>query len=111
MNLFSDVTVDKVEGLEFINSRINFKTFGCSMLTLFRTSTGESWNGIMHELEDAGHLVAIPYFVSFVVMGTFIMLNLFIAVILENFAEAQSEDDMHLNNDHIELFGKLWREL
>ena len=113
MNLFSDVTVDKVEGLEFISSRINFSTFGYSMLTLFRTSTGESWNGIMHELEAEGHLVAIPYFVSFVVMGTFIMLNLFIAVILENFADAQSvsDTDKNFSYEHIEQFSKVWADL
>ena len=111
MNLFSDVTVDKVEGLEFISSRINFSTFGYSMLTLFRTSTGESWNGIMHELEAQGHLVAIPYFVSFVVMGTFIMLNLFIAVILENFADAQSVSDKHFSYEHIEEFSEVWADL
>jgi hypothetical protein len=111
MNLFADVTPANYDDLEFISDRNNFGSFGYSMLTLFRTATGESWNGLMHDLEAKGFSVALPYFVSFVVVGTFIMLNLFIAVILENFAEAQSEDDMHLNNDHIELFGKLWREL
>ncbi|GMH51784.1 hypothetical protein TrLO_g993 [Triparma laevis f. longispina] len=111
MNLFADVTPANYDDLEFITDRNNFSTFAYSMLTLFRTATGESWNGLMHDLEAKGHAVALPYFMSFVVIGTFIMLNLFIAVILENFAEAQNEDDFHLNNDHIEQFGKLWREL
>ena len=111
MNLFSDVTVDKVDGLEFIDSRINFATFGCSMLTLFRTSTGESWNGIMHELEAAGYFIAIPFFISFVVLGTFIMLNLFIAVILENFSDAQAVDENAFCHDHIEQFSLVWAGL
>ena len=83
MNLFSDVTVENFDGLEFINERTNFATFGYSMLTLFRTSTGESWNGIMHDLVIVGGIgTAVPFFVAFVVIGSFIMLNLFIAVIL-----------------------------
>jgi len=48
---------------------------------------------------------------SFVVMGTFIMLNLFIAVILENFADAQSVSDKHFSYEHIEEFSEVWADL
>ena len=44
MSLFGTVPED-----EFINENVNFKTFYLSMMTLSRASTGESWNGIMHE--------------------------------------------------------------
>ena len=66
MNLFSDVSVEGGCGprdCTMIDERSNFQTFGSSMLTLFRTVTGESWNGIMHDLGSAGHSVATPYFV------------------------------------------------
>merc|ERR550514_1558427 len=34
---------------------------------------------------DCGSTIAIPYFISFTIIGTFVMLNLVVAVILENF--------------------------
>lgn len=32
-----------------LNRHANFEHFGRALLTLFRMSTGESWNGIMHD--------------------------------------------------------------
>merc|ERR1712025_32678 len=63
---------------------------------LFRMSTGESWNGIMHDCfsnatcypgyEGCGNTtVSVIFFVSFMLIGAFVFLNLFIAVIIENF--------------------------
>lgn len=39
----------KVPDGEFIDHNVNFRSFYISMMTLFRASTGESWNGIMHD--------------------------------------------------------------
>lgn len=41
----------------YYNRHANFKTFSTSFLTLFRASTGESWNDIMHDItRDNGPL-------------------------------------------------------
>ena len=59
-------------------------------------SAGESWNGIMHDVMKPDDLVselaAYLYFSSFVVLGQFMMINLFVAVILENFEREFSSD-------------------
>jgi hypothetical protein len=82
---------------EFLNEHANFDNFGFAMFTLFRCATGESWNGIMHDLMprtpevncdssiegDCGSYFAIPYFVSFTFVGMFVMLNLLVAVLLD----------------------------
>lgn len=44
-SLFSQA---KFEG-EFINKNANFQTFYIGFMTLWRASTGESWNGLMHD--------------------------------------------------------------
>jgi hypothetical protein len=54
MNLFSDVTLENYPRSEFIDDRTNFNSFGASMLTLFRSATGESWNGVMYVRERSG---------------------------------------------------------
>lgn len=41
----------KVQLQENLNEHANFRYFWDAMLTLFRCTTGESWNALMH---DAG---------------------------------------------------------
>jgi hypothetical protein len=79
MNLFGEVEVDG----EIFNTFQNFRHFGTSMLFLFRVITGEQWSAAMHLLRDDGHAIAFPFFATFLVLTNFILLNLFIAVILE----------------------------
>jgi len=61
-----------------------------SLLTLFRVVTLEDWTDVMYNAMEM-HSMAWIYFVSFVVMGTFVVINLFIAVVLNNLDEAKAE--------------------
>ena len=58
-------------------------TLGLALLTLFRIVTLEDWTDVMYTAMDL-HPLAWIYFVSFVVVGTFVIINLFIAVVLNN---------------------------
>lgn len=108
MHLFGDL-----EAAEFLNEHANFNTFLNSMLVVYRMSTGESWNGIMHDCMAAGTVVTVFYFTSFVLLGQFIMLNLFVAVILENFERemAAAEDKHDIRPDDIERFAAVWQQV
>lgn len=61
-----------------------------SFLTLFRVVTLEDWTDVMYTAMEAMPWAWL-YFVSFVVMGTFVVMNLFIAVVLNNLDEAKTE--------------------
>ncbi|MGS2722862.1 ion transporter [Porticoccus sp. GXU_MW_L64] len=61
-----------------------------ALLSLFRIVTLEDWTDIMYTAM-AVKPWAWVYFVSFVVLGTFVMINLFIAVVLNNLDEAKAE--------------------
>jgi len=63
-------------------------TLGDSLLTLFRVVTLEGWTEVMYKAMEQ-HPLAWIYFVSFVLIGTFIAMNLFIAVILNNLEESK----------------------
>jgi len=65
-------------------------TLGLSLLTLFRVVTLEDWTDIMYTAMEIMPWAWI-YFVSFVVVGTFVIINLFIAVVLNNLEEAKAE--------------------
>jgi len=63
---------------------------GVALLTLFRIVTLEDWTDVMYTAMEM-HPLAWIYFVSFVIMGTFVIINLFIAVVLNNLEEAKAE--------------------
>jgi hypothetical protein len=47
------------------NEHANFSNFGKAMVTLFRMSTGESWNGIMHDVSKV-YPTAWIYFSTYI---------------------------------------------
>jgi len=102
MNLFGKVAYDQ-DG--FITETNNFQTVGRSMLLLFRVLTFDDWRGIMEgcmvqepqcseALDNCGSVLAVPFFVLFSIIGTFMMLNIFTAVILLNFQSAALDEGL-----------------
>ncbi len=91
------------------NDPIHFKDLQTSMLSLFRVVTLEDWTDIMYinmfGCENYGYDgnmdicvnskgvsgLSISYFVSFVLIGTMIFLNLFIGVIMNGMDEAKAD--------------------
>ncbi|MCR9276578.1 MAG: ion transporter [Pseudomonadaceae bacterium] len=69
---------------------VHWETLGISLLTLFRIVTLEDWTDVMYNAM-AGMPFAWVFFVSFVVLGTFVVINLFIAVVLNSLDEAKAE--------------------
>eukprot|EP00163_Fabomonas_tropica_P014779 TRINITY_DN2686_c0_g2_i1.p1 TRINITY_DN2686_c0_g2~~TRINITY_DN2686_c0_g2_i1.p1 ORF type:complete len:1526 (-),score=377.56 TRINITY_DN2686_c0_g2_i1:447-4610(-) len=103
---------------EYLNEHANFTHFGLAMLTLFRMATGESWNGIMYDCMvqepdcseaagDCGSRFAWIYFVSFMTLMFLVMVNLFIAVIIQNFSFLVEENTI-LSTDDYETFLRVW---
>lgn len=77
-----------------INEFMNFSNFSHAMLMLFRMTTGEDWNLVMYDCmltpadgciegETCGTILAPLYFVSFMMICSNIMINLFVLVILQ----------------------------
>lgn len=64
-------------------------TLGDALLTLFRVVTLEGWTEVMYKAMET-HPWSWVYFVSFVLVGTFIAMNLFIAVIINNLEESKA---------------------
>jgi len=68
----------------------HWSSLGLSLLTLFRIVTLEDWTDVMYTAMEMNSLAWI-YFVSFVIVGTFVVINLFIAVVINNLDEAKAE--------------------
>jgi voltage-gated sodium channel len=92
-----------------------FGTLGRSLYTLFQVMTLESWSmGISRPVMEA-HPYAWLFFVTFILVATFTMLNLFIAIIvnaMQTFQEEEHEETvqaLHETQEHIE--GELHAEM
>ena len=68
----------------------HWDNLGLSLLTLFRVVTLEDWTDVMYKAMEL-HPMYWAFFVSFVILGTFVVINLFIAVVINNLEEAKHE--------------------
>jgi voltage-gated sodium channel len=75
---------------------LHWGSLGMSLLTLFRIVTLEDWTDVMYIAMEAQPYAWI-YFVSFVIMGTFVIINLFIAVVINNLEDSKAEQLAALN--------------
>jgi len=105
---------------------VNFETFGRSMQLLFRLMTSAGWNDVLESLMvqppecdptpnsrqmngDCGYpLLAITYFTSFIIISYMIVINMYIAIILENFNQAHQEEEIGIVEDDLEMFYIRW---
>ena len=72
--------------------RANFDTFLEAFTTIFIVLIGEDWNTVMYDHIRAMGYVGIIFFVSLVIFGNFILLNLFLAILLKNFEEEEKPE-------------------
>lgn len=68
----------------------HWRTLGISLLSLFRIVTLEDWTDIMYTALEH-YWWAWAYFLSFVVVGTFVIINLFIGIVITNVQEAREK--------------------
>ncbi|CAH8494843.1 unnamed protein product [Dicrocoelium dendriticum] len=116
MQVFGNIRTDPFSQLNYHN---NFKTFGNGLTLLFRSATGENWQEIMLDCtagkecegsgDSCGSSFTYPYFVVFNFLCTFLMLNLFVAVIMNNF-DYLTRDSSILGPHHLDEFVRVWAE-
>ncbi|XP_074168980.1 sodium channel protein type 11 subunit alpha [Rhinolophus sinicus] len=65
-----------------------------------------------HAYTENRHLptIAIAYFVSYIIISFLIVVNMYIAVILENFNTATEESEDPLGEDDFEIFYEVWEK-
>ena len=110
-----------------LNRHASFRTSFSAMLLLFRITTGEDWNLLMHdcmvkppkcslnendnfwETDCGNEFFAQLFFFSYYIIITYIFLNLFIAVVIENFSLFSSADeDMLMSDTDLKAFQEVW---
>lgn len=69
-----------------------FDDIGEAMLTMFELLTLEGWNQTLHDLREISPF-AVPYVISFLLIGTYIVLNLVVGIIINSLDDAYKERD------------------
>eukprot|EP00730_Choanoeca_flexa_P002876 TRINITY_DN11215_c0_g1_i2.p1 TRINITY_DN11215_c0_g1~~TRINITY_DN11215_c0_g1_i2.p1 ORF type:complete len:973 (+),score=264.15 TRINITY_DN11215_c0_g1_i2:187-2919(+) len=119
MQLFGQMAVRPNAAL---NDQNNFRNFPNALLLLFRSSTGENWQVIMEYMvqgpedcgsgepdEMCGNSFAIFYMITFVIVVSFLVLQLFVAIIIDNF-EYLTRDPTLVGEQDLPEFGEVWAE-
>ncbi|XP_065213855.1 voltage-dependent calcium channel type A subunit alpha-1 [Planococcus citri] len=135
MQMFGNIDIETDNE---INRHNNFQNFIQALMLLFRCATGEAWPNIMlacisgqacakptdpnsqnnntavaktddGAAGECGSNIAYPYFVSFIFFCSFLMLNLFVAVIMDNF-DYLTRDPSILGAHHLDEFVRIWAE-
>jgi len=78
----------------------HWRNLAYALLTLFRIVTLEDWTDVMYKAMELSPAYAL-FFVSFVVIGTFVVVNLFIAVVINNLDEAKYAHLKKLENPEL----------
>ncbi|CAF3236407.1 unnamed protein product [Rotaria socialis] len=108
----------------------NFETFPNSLIILFQMCTTAGWSGVLQALTndqppdcdptlntpshrgDCGSMaIAIPFLVSYLIISSLVVVNMYIAVILENFSQAQEDVQQGLTDDDYDMYYEKWQYL
>ncbi|XP_054463082.1 sodium channel protein type 4 subunit alpha B [Anoplopoma fimbria] len=113
-----------------IDDMFNFETFGNSMICLFMITTSAGWDGLLNPImntppdcdpnvENPGSMVrgdcgspalGIVFFTTYIIMSFLVVVNMYIAIILENFNVATEESADPLCEDDFEMFYETWEK-
>jgi len=88
-----------------------FGTVGRSAYSLFQIMTLESWSmGIVRPVMEV-YPYAWVFFVPFILLVTFAVLNLFIAIIVNSMHDAAAEDEEQQQAEHDQVLRELTRQI
>ncbi|XP_060073623.1 sodium channel protein 1 brain-like [Ylistrum balloti] len=130
MSSFGNVKIESP-----LDDTVNFQTFGNSFVLLLRLSTSAGWNDILEPLLieppdcDPDYIIRsdgskvessngdcgtpwLAYFfmVAYIIVIFLIVINMYIAVILENFNQAHEQEEVGVTEDDFDEFYVVWEK-
>ncbi|KAM9323689.1 sodium channel protein type 2 subunit alpha-like [Pholidichthys leucotaenia] len=130
-SIFGMANFAYVKKQDGVDDMFNFETFGNSMICLFQISTSAGWDNLLSPIMasspdecDVNFIntgtnirgncgspsVGIAFFVSYIIISFLIVVNMYIAIILENFSVATEESTEPLSEDDFEMFYEVWEK-
>ncbi|KAK4321725.1 hypothetical protein Pmani_007468 [Petrolisthes manimaculis] len=105
----------------------NFRTFFKSFILLFQMMTSAGWDSVLSgivretdcsmpnpEVGDPGdcgsQAIGIAYLLGYLVISFLIVINMYIAVILENYSQATEDVEEGLTDDDYDMYYEIWQQ-
>jgi len=79
--------------------RKNFDTLFWALVTIFQVLTLEDWNAAMYAGVRYGGQWAAVYYISLIVLGNYIMFNLFVAILIDGFGGEELEEEVDSDDE------------
>lgn len=108
-----------------LDESFNFSTFFKSFIILFQMSTSAGWDGVLAAImseddctQSKGDIegncgnrgIAIAFLVSYLIISFLIIINMYIAVILENYSQATEDVHDGLTDDDYDMYYEIWQK-
>lgn len=108
---------------EGLTSHMNFENFGTAFLFLIQVTTLDNWGATMTSLQivencdeasssdgvdHCGSVLSPLYFIPFILISSYVMVNLFCAIILDNFDTTMELDKSDLKVSDLKKFADAW---
>ena len=86
---------------------INFDNLGNAFLTIFQCITMEGWTEVMYQYQDVSSIAFVnTYFILCVVICSFFLLNLTIAVMLMEYENLDKNDSNSFHKQELKSLGR-----
>ena len=103
MHLFSGRTYGNI-----LSEAENFDTVSSSMQLLFEVMTGHDFVLLVDDLSSQGAPLVAPFFFVFYVSTNYVLTNIFVAVVLENFELNFRASQFELTAADVAAFKRVW---
>ena len=95
-----------------LNESNNFRDVIHALMILFQVATGQDLMSLMHTLRIHGGTAVFTYVGSYYIVTVFVVMNLMIAILMQNFEDHFEGQDIELiKEEHILEFNAQWRKL
>ena len=101
--LTRSLTLQLFMDVDFDDAALSFNSFTPAMMLLFVIATGDAWEDVMWSAMDAtapgqpprrnDESMAALFFIAWVYIGHFVLVNFFVATVVNNFARIKDEHD------------------
>ena len=97
--IFMFILIFQLLGMSLLSGNHHYQSFLEAFFTTYQILTLESWNELLVEMWPMNYLCFF-YFLVWIILGNFVLMNLFISILLQSFSEGEKgDDDGNLSED------------
>ena len=93
------ILIFQLLGMSLLSGNRHYQSFLNAFYATYQILTLESWNELLVEMWPMNYLCFF-YFLVWIILGNFVLINLFISILLQSFSEGEKGEDEDDSNDN-----------